>query len=169
MNNQTETYVWKGEGLPPVGTVCQYTLGDSNCWYECSVSYIPDLGVYPKQHLVIYCPHLNCEQIVGVSIGILNRAKFRPIRTNEQIAAEERGVVYKQMVDDLIEELGLTKINGERCETMHALVARDYRKQGEVLVILKDLIHAYPKASGMDGAFNPELVKAEAFLKSFEK
>ena len=86
---------WSGEGLPPVGVVCEaaipHTSGPNNersfIWIEGSVIayyeikgktyawFAEDDGFYPPSIL-----------------------EFRPIRTPEQIAADERGAAIDEML-----------------------------------------------------------------------
>lgn len=88
---------WSGEGLPPVGVRCEaaipHTSGSDNersfIWIEGSVIayyeikgktfawFAEDDGFYPP-----------------------NALEFRPIRTPEQIAAEEREAAIKEMLED---------------------------------------------------------------------
>lgn len=90
--------VWNGEGCPPVGTICEYTLGISLIWYECEVKYhlagygIKEMGEWA---VVIHCPHLGYDQVFEELDG---RIKFRPIKTPEQITAEERKAALDEMV-----------------------------------------------------------------------
>jgi len=88
---------WSGEGLPPVGVRCEaaipHTSGPDNernfIWIEgCVIAYYEikgktyawfaeDDGFYPP-----------------------NTLEFRPIRTPEQIAADEREAAIKEMLED---------------------------------------------------------------------
>lgn len=73
---------WDGVGLPPVGTRCEMSIGDSgNEWVE---------GV-------VVC-HINWDRPVAVAHNeedVFNgyAEDFRPIRTPEQIAAGERKII----------------------------------------------------------------------------
>ncbi|MGL5130814.1 MAG: hypothetical protein ACRC7D_22375 [Aeromonas popoffii] len=69
-------------GLPPVGTVCEYTLGANAPWYQCEIKYvIRGDGVVMKR---IPC---GDEQYCG----LLHRhpVSFRPIRTERELAIGE--------------------------------------------------------------------------------
>lgn len=93
----TQRYVprpaqWTGEGLPPVGMVCQgrlrNQLGEED-WFECKV-------------LVHHQNFNHCAGVLsdgGRHLGWCS--EFRPIRTPEQIAAEERGKAIDAIQDDL--------------------------------------------------------------------
>lgn len=97
---------WNGEGLPPVGTVCEAidlvfpAVGGGGAsifgggggsagevWIPCTV--IAHTLVYGKESAVV-----NSERKVGWS-PLPNQ--FRPIRTPEQIAAEERSSAICEM------------------------------------------------------------------------
>jgi hypothetical protein len=72
---------WSGEGLPPVGAVCEYRWNGGN-WKQVTVFAIKTLA--------------SGGQCALFDIGIKdwswsnNPEMFRPIRTPEQIAADER-------------------------------------------------------------------------------
>lgn len=89
---------WSGpeDGLPPVGTVCEYSLGDSNCWYVCEIKYVLRDG----DGLVAEC-HLkpSIEQYLNTYQGTECLATFREIKTNQQIAAEKRETAIRELMD----------------------------------------------------------------------
>lgn len=69
---------WVGIGLPPVGTVCEVLNGMPNSeWERCTI-------LYSGKHRVMYDSE-SCSERVGFIEDLI----FRPIRTPEQIAAEE--------------------------------------------------------------------------------
>lgn len=74
---------WTGEGLPPVGTVCDWQASTQHEWKRVTVIAYNGIDVW-----------LHPVGIVG------NPAGFRPIRTPEQIAAEEREKGILQMAHD---------------------------------------------------------------------
>jgi hypothetical protein len=87
---------WSGEGLPPVGTVCEYNL-KAGPWFKCEIRYVLDNDQDPEAdgwQAVIWCPHLEKEQMAKAS-GF----NFRPIRTPEQIAADEREAEIVRLSD----------------------------------------------------------------------
>ena len=78
---------WTGEGLPPVGTVCEAMLPSMNHqWAEAVV--------------VWHHPEHEGSAVVVHGGGRLTgwSSAFRPIRTPEQIAAEERKQAISEMV-----------------------------------------------------------------------
>nr|WP_314569253.1 hypothetical protein [uncultured Pseudomonas sp.] len=93
---------WNGEGLPPVGTVCEFAGFNP----EETTFDDPSVGdtVTVIAHYLSGCVQVaaftyNC----AANFGALNVAQgahgcFRPIRTAEQIAAEERDRAINEMV-----------------------------------------------------------------------
>ena len=74
---------WSGpeDGLPPAGFPCEAELYKGGGWIEGFVAY------YGKAHFIFESSQLT----VGVEIsGKIRTSAFRPIRTPEQLAAEER-------------------------------------------------------------------------------
>lgn len=79
---------WNGEGLPPVGTVCEFkSVGHhSDPEYQwCIFHGIMSCGGY----IVEYHHHTSPEMVTCAPFDPA-LTTFRPIRTPEQIAAEER-------------------------------------------------------------------------------
>lgn len=80
---------WNGEGLPPVGTVCEFRWGVA-AWKRCTVfAHRPNAngGI---DALV----DIECDWTFSSS-----PTRFRPIKSAEQIAAEERGAAINEMVN----------------------------------------------------------------------
>lgn len=80
---------WTGEGLPPVGTVCEaqiYSGKGDLIWVEARV-----LHHHPRHKKSAAIAHGGEELLAWTSM-------FRPIRTPEQIAAEERDKAIDEMV-----------------------------------------------------------------------
>ncbi|WAE51208.1 hypothetical protein [Stutzerimonas frequens] len=75
---------WTGDDLPPVGTVCEFKAGHSQ---------FPELS-WTEVRIVSHDSQGGRDFAVFASMsgygGCCNPADFRPIRTPEQIAAEER-------------------------------------------------------------------------------
>jgi hypothetical protein len=83
---------WSGTGLPPVGTVCEITTNDGYNWRPVKIIFSDDYVV-----------------MTGETAGAVNRelfkrcdadVYFRPIRTPEQIAAEQREKAVQEMVNE---------------------------------------------------------------------
>lgn len=102
---ESESFIrrpWKGEGLPPVGAVCEFAGFNP----EETTFDDPSVGdtVTVIAHYLSGCVQVaaftyNC----AANFGALNVAQgahgcFRPIRTAEQIAAEERDRAINEMV-----------------------------------------------------------------------
>jgi hypothetical protein len=66
---------WTGEGLPPVGTVCEFRVEEGD-WRKCEV-------IAHKEDFAVCWIHCN-------KIFATKGASVRPIRTPEQIKADER-------------------------------------------------------------------------------
>lgn len=82
---------WNGTGLPPVGTVCEYKRNDVSyrqTWVKVTVKYI-SLSLVVLEHFA------GKNEFVEVKESCV----FRPIRTPEQIAADERHEAIKEMRD----------------------------------------------------------------------
>lgn len=102
---------WDGEGLPPVGTVCEW---------------------HPSVHGLVEVTILGRDgedtwyRVKGEhhSQTCANMAFFRPIKTAEQIAAEER----EAEILEIFHATGLRKRDGGR-EVAEAIYRAGYRKQ----------------------------------------
>jgi len=93
---------WSGEGLPPVGVVCEYNL-KAGPWFKCEIRYVLDKDQDPEAdgwQAVIWCPHLEKEQMAKAS-----SFNFRPIRTPEQIAADERNKACDRMYGVILDNV----------------------------------------------------------------
>ncbi|ATG86294.1 hypothetical protein [Pseudomonas phage IME180] len=79
---------WDGQGLPPVGTVCEWHESDGWAYTESKVVAYTDDGLFV------------CMQKPGQRPEVLriDNCEFRPVRTPEQIAAEEREKAISEMV-----------------------------------------------------------------------
>lgn len=76
---------WTGEGVPPVGTVCEHQLFRCNGWTTCTVLAYGEKKTFYRDKDGHEWSRLSSDM------------KFRPIRTPEQIAAEEREAKAKAM------------------------------------------------------------------------
>jgi len=86
---------WTGEGLPPVGTVCEYKPYQlSGDWRQVEII----AHFRNKAMVAAFIPAGEGAKNVDQSIAEC----FRPIRTPEQIAAEER----QRVIDDMRGNLG---------------------------------------------------------------
>lgn len=110
--------VWNGEGLPPVGISCEYDTslsGRNPSYQECKIE------AYAKGQVVFSCPDTGDR----LYINIPDDCRFRPIRTPEQIAAEEREATVQKMIQDI----GVSDTDGWDHLRCAALYDAGYRKQ----------------------------------------
>lgn len=80
---------WNGEGLPPVGAVCEnlFPRGD---WVQ--VIIVAHDHLDGEDRAVFRLEHKQTDSYFGDTVD-----KFRPIRTAEQISAEERAAAIEDM------------------------------------------------------------------------
>lgn len=83
---------WRGpeDGLPPVGLEIEVlNSGFANAaWEKCTILFI-------GKHVILYDSESCYERT-----GRIENLKFRPVRTPEQIAADERQTAIDQMLSD---------------------------------------------------------------------
>ena len=87
---------WNGEGLPPVEAVCEYTLNSGISWFTCVICYI----YMDKRALIAKCfTSERSPEFIEQEIPLddLLRVQFRPIRTADQIEAEQRECAITDM------------------------------------------------------------------------
>lgn len=88
-----DSKTWSGEGLPPIGTTCEWHPSVHG-WVEVTI-----LGRHGEDTWYIGKGEEHSQTCRNMSF-------FRPIRTAEQIAAEERKAGIAQFIQDL------KKVNG---------------------------------------------------------
>lgn len=104
---------WTGEGLPPVGTVCEYDarpVGKGEpLWVTVKVNYLSEWTIVFE---CVAVPEGAKQESIGVELAVSADAstarRFRPLHTPEQIAAES---LYDRVLsalrdDDQIREPG---------------------------------------------------------------
>ncbi|MFG3398697.1 hypothetical protein ACQKEK_02325 [Pseudomonas sp. NPDC077408] len=100
---------WSGEGLPPVGTVCE-------AWHNGCAQGVVQVR-YSGGCMVLWNVKLKHEQC-----SASENYTFKPIRTPEQIAAEEREKAIKEMLalDPYLPgtQLGMMS-RADFCRTLH--------------------------------------------------
>jgi hypothetical protein len=81
---------WNGTGLPPVGTVCEmhHECWQPANWPEVAIKYASD-------------EYFITQDSAGEQHWHARGVQFRPIRTPEQIAADEREAAIDEIMDDL--------------------------------------------------------------------
>lgn len=110
---------WNGEGLPPVGTICE--VDDVCGWIECEV-------IAHYKNITGDCAAftVSCSRSGYKRLGSYKAGFFRPIKTAEQIAAEEREKAIKEIAEILgglwsseveaagfLYDAGYRKVNGD--------------------------------------------------------
>lgn len=101
---------WNGTGLPPAGTVCEFREY-CGTWAECTI-----IGEF-KGRIICGCNATG-------TVGYIDLEELRPIRTPEQIAADEREAAIEDMYQIYKNSPGLATQQG-----MAALYDHGYRKQ----------------------------------------
>ena len=91
---ESQKPAWNGEGMPPVGCECEYSLNAGKTWWKCKIDYI--VGT---QGVVMLCDTFEGVQYVKFS-SYGGTLKFRPIRTEadkkrERICDAIYGVLTK--------------------------------------------------------------------------
>lgn len=115
---------WNGEGLPPVGAECEFTHegdGVRGRWVKCRIAgYTSNY-----RHVAIETDDdLYADDEGLVFLWSPTAIQWRPFRTPEQIAAEEREKAVETMV-----RIAMTRPDWRG--TCEALYDAGYRKQGE--------------------------------------
>lgn len=109
--------MWNGEGLPPVGVACEVENDVSGGWDQVDsvLAYSKvkgsDVAVFQRGDMIAYA----------------HKGKFRPIRTPEQIATEQRD----REVDEMIAIIGDVGDNPSWPDIAAELHAAGYRKQAD--------------------------------------
>lgn len=75
--------VWNGEGQPPVGCECEYSLNGGKTWWKCKIDYM--VGT---QGVVMLCDTFEGVQYVQFS-SYGNALKFRPTRSEAERKREK--------------------------------------------------------------------------------
>ena len=101
---------WSGEGLPPVGVVCEWKEKTGFQWVSAEVLFISESSVVMKR-----ADGYEWQMMTA-------RTAFRPIRTPEQIAADGR----EEAINALATVIGTCKINSVEMAT--TIYDEGYRK-----------------------------------------
>lgn len=107
---------WNGEGLPPVGTVCEYKPSQlAGEWKEVEVI----AHFMSKIMVAAFIPTGDGIKTVSQAIARC----FRPLRTAEQIAAEER----EKAVHEILSHM--RGVDRDKVEMAMSIYDAGYRKQ----------------------------------------
>lgn len=111
---------WNGQGLPPVGMVCEVEYDTGKVlWHEAEIiHHKSDDPRFAAAILRINHP----DKLVWFS-------QFRPIRTPEQIAADEREKAIDEMVGLMCQDGAFDPEDPESTAAMGKLYDAGYRKQ----------------------------------------
>ena len=104
---------WTGEGLPPVGIEFEFTTNDGYNWHRGSM-------LFSDSQVVL----LNGYQLFKIEDPDLG---FRPIRTPEQIEAEERNAAQKEIEHIILTAFNLDKVTAAGIAGV--IADSKYRKQ----------------------------------------
>jgi len=85
---------WNGEGLPPVGTVCEFKANILG-WVEATITAVTQLSI-----VFTRTSYQNGRPLFEERLPLNALERFRPIRTPEQIAAEQRKAAIDAMAAD---------------------------------------------------------------------
>lgn len=107
---------WDGNGLPPVGAVCEYRWDAGDSWrVGTCVAHFEDRAVI-------------CDRDNEDCAERLDTHHVRPIRTPEQIAAEEREKAIDALCFDIVSHYEAPKMSEHYLGLAKALHAAGYRK-----------------------------------------
>jgi len=120
---------WNGEGLPQVGTVCEFKANILG-WVEATITAVTELSI------VFTRPsYQNGRPLIEERLPHKAIERFRPIRTPEQIAETERTAGLNEMIGHMKDHpLGTHGASHLQELMIHEDIARDlwaagYRKQ----------------------------------------
>ncbi|MFU7382418.1 hypothetical protein ACOAQ5_29815 [Pseudomonas aeruginosa] len=118
---------WNGQGLPPVGTVCEACWNSPDEYYQIMV-----LAQWDGKAIYRWLAGPSVGGLCESFAGILGEhsgphPKFRPIRTPEQIAADERRKSILHLANLLIDSRGQCNEYSQA----EAIFDAGYRRQEE--------------------------------------
>ena len=95
--NAPKVVEWDGVGLPPVGVSCEMSLFASNKWELCIPVYYLNHPTDHSDQVVVYQNSLDGDVCYILDPPCSGSIEFRPFRTAEQVAAEERDAKAKDL------------------------------------------------------------------------
>lgn len=81
---------WSGEGLPPVGRCELRLIAAGSDWHEADIKF--------ASRNVVVRDWVDEPSVNGLCTGYVHTVQFRPLRTPEQIAAEERESFIRDLI-----------------------------------------------------------------------
>jgi hypothetical protein len=115
---------WNGEGWPPVGLKCEMRMWPNGEWEGCQPVYYLEQPSDHSDQVVVYQNSLSGDVCYILDPPCAGSIEFRPIRTPEQIAAEERAAAIEAMCKECGFDGG-----GATFYTCAGLYDAGYRKQ----------------------------------------
>ncbi|WP_449432299.1 hypothetical protein [Pseudomonas putida] len=93
--------VWSGEGLPPVGTVCEFNSNlahkaGGESWHKVTVVFMSDETYVVRRE---NAPPGEISELCG-SAWMIEAKRFRQFKTPEQIAEKERANAITSILAD---------------------------------------------------------------------
>ncbi len=109
---------WDGEGLPPVNCFCETIDEDADRWVKVEIyAHTEFMG---EAHA---CAKNGTDMFYGLA------HEFRPIKTAEQLAEEEKVAAIAEMQSVVMSASGCTVSTISECLAIVALYEAGYRKQ----------------------------------------
>ena len=109
---------WDGEGLPPVNCLCETFDEDANCWVKVEIyAHTEFMG---ESHA---CAKNGTDMFYGLA------REFRPIKTAEQLAEQEKVTAIAEMQSVVMAASGCMVSTISECLAIVALYEAGYRKQ----------------------------------------
>lgn len=93
VHTKPDAVAWTGEGLPPVGTVCELRASKLSDWHQAEIKF--------ASRNVIVWDWVGEPAINGLCTAYAHTVEFRPIRTPEQIAEDERSGFILDLAGEL--------------------------------------------------------------------
>ena len=125
--NAPKVVEWDGVGLPPVGVSCEMSLFASNKWELCIPVYYLNHPTDHSDQVVVYQNSLDGDVCYILDPPCSGSIEFRPVRTAEQVAAEEREKAIKEICIDA----GSPELTPGQLKVAEKLYQAGYRKQVE--------------------------------------
>ena len=124
-----EPVAWDGQGWPPVGTKCEMRLWPDGEWEPCQPAYYLEPPIDHSDQVVVYQNSLGGDVCYILDPPCAGSIEFRPIRTAEQIAAEEREKAARDLHDVMFPYGGWEAIQPMAKDAYLRAIDAGYRKQ----------------------------------------
>ena len=125
IQSRPTTPSWSGEGLPPVGTVCELRVHKLTEWSAAKIEF--------AYRNVIVWDWVGEPAVNGLCTAYAHDVEFRPIRTTEQIEADEREAAIERACSDIEKQMEGFNVQLSYSlairATIEAMIDAGYRKQ----------------------------------------